>query len=96
MKFKDKFSEHYADLLSGQYDCLDRIVLNAYYPKLLDGGGVRDWWRRLHGSDSGLTTAALMNVAGAMSKRVQAYCKKNNIAFVHYNRSEERRVGKEC
>ena len=90
MKFKDKFSEQYADLLSGQYDCLDRIVLNAYYPKLLDGGGVRDWWRRLHGSDSGLTTAALMNIAGAMSKRVQSYCKKNNIPFVHYNTGERK------
>ena len=26
-----------------------------------------------------MTTIALMNMAGAMSKRVQAYCKKNNI-----------------
>ena len=54
MIFKDKFSEHYADFLSGQYDCIDRIVLNGYYPKLLSGGGVRDWWRLLHGSDTGL------------------------------------------
>ena len=90
MKFKDKFSEHYADLLSGQYDCIDRIVLNGYYPKLLSGGGVRDWWRQLHGNDSGLNTTALMNMAGAMSKRVQSYCKKNNIPFVHYNTGERK------
>jgi hypothetical protein len=42
MKYNNKFSEHYADLLEGQYDCVDRIVLNAYYPKLLSGGGIRD------------------------------------------------------
>ena len=90
MKLKDKFSEHYADFLSGQYDCIDRIVLNAYYPKLLNGGGVRDWWRQLHGNDSGLNTTALMNMAGAMSKRVQAYCKMNNIPFVHYQTGERK------
>ena len=26
------FSERYGDLLTGSYDCVDRIVLNAYYP----------------------------------------------------------------
>jgi hypothetical protein len=90
MKYKDKFSEHYQDLLEGQYDCIDRIVLNAYYPKLLNGGGVRDWWRLLYGNDSGLNTTALMNMAGVMSKRVQAYCKKNNIPFVHYQTGERK------
>jgi len=90
MKFKDKFSEHYADLLSGQYDCIDRIVLNAYCPKLLNGGGVRDWWRLLYGNDAGLNTTALMNMAGAMSKRVQAWCKKKNIPFIHYQTGERK------
>ncbi len=63
MKYKNKFSEHYDDLLEGQYDCIDRIVLNAYYPKLLSGGGLRDWWRQFQGSDEGLNTAALMRMA---------------------------------
>ena len=90
MKFKDKFSEHYADLLAGRYDCIDRIVLNAYYPKLLSGGGLRDWWRQLHGSDAGLTTNGLMKMAGTMSKRVQAYCKSNNVPFVHYSTGERK------
>jgi len=27
----DRFSELYQDLLSGSYDCVDRIVLNAYF-----------------------------------------------------------------
>ncbi|MEJ7680375.1 MAG: hypothetical protein WKG06_21480 [Segetibacter sp.] len=63
MKYKNKFTEHYADLLEGQYDCIDRIVLNAYYPKVLSGGGFRDWWRQMQGSDEGLDTAALMRMS---------------------------------
>ncbi len=90
MKYNNKFSEHYADLLEGQYDCIDRIVLNAYYPKLLSGGGFRDWWRQLQGSDEGLNTAALMRMAGVVSQRVQAYCKKSNISFVHYQTGERK------
>jgi len=90
MKYKSTFSEHYRDLLEGQYDCIDRIVLNAYYPKLLSGGGFRDWWRLLHGSDEGLNTAALMRMAGVVSQRVQAYCKKNSIAFMHYQTGERK------
>ncbi|MBC7889983.1 MAG: hypothetical protein H7Z13_19065 [Ferruginibacter sp.] len=31
-----------------------------------------------------------MNRAGAMSRRVQAYCKKNNTPFVHYNTGERK------
>jgi hypothetical protein len=27
----DDFSERYGDLLTGSYDCVDRIVLNAYF-----------------------------------------------------------------
>lgn len=90
MKYHNKFSEHYSDLLEGQYDCIDRIVLNAYYPKLLSGGGLRDWWRQLQGSDEGLNTAALMRMAGVVSQRVQAYCKKNHIPFVHYQSGERK------
>lgn len=29
---RDQFSEHYEDLLDGGYNCVDRIVLNAYFP----------------------------------------------------------------
>ena len=90
MKYKNKFSEHYFDLLEGQYDCIDRVVLNAYYPKLLSGGGLRDWWRQLKGNDSDLNTVALMRMAGVVSQRVQAYCKKNNMPFVHYQTGERK------
>ena len=90
MKYKDQFSRDYADLLDGLYDCIDRIVLNAYCPMLLSGGGIRFWWRQLKGGDSDLNTAALMRMAGVVSQRVQAYCRKNNIPFVHYQTGERK------
>lgn len=37
----DQLSDQYADLLSGTYDCVDRIILNAYFPKGVDDGGFR-------------------------------------------------------
>ncbi|WP_157743022.1 hypothetical protein [Micromonospora coriariae] len=45
----DEFSARYADLVTGSYDCVDPIVLNAYYPLGRGPGGIRTWWRRLHG-----------------------------------------------
>ena len=44
----DDFCERYGDLLTGSYDCVDRIVLNAYFPLGHNPGGFRFWWRRLH------------------------------------------------
>jgi len=37
----DSLSERYEDLLSGSYDCVDRIVLNAYFRMGHDPGGFR-------------------------------------------------------
>ena len=31
----------YADLLIGQYDCVDRIILNAYFPLACSPGPAR-------------------------------------------------------
>jgi hypothetical protein len=47
----DGLSTLYRDLLSGSYDCVDRIVLNAYFRMGHDPGGFRVWWRApdLHG-----------------------------------------------
>ena len=47
----DWLSDRYADLLSGSYDCVDWIVLNAYFRIGHDPGGFRLWWRALTGSD---------------------------------------------
>ena len=68
----DGFSERYGDLLYGSYDCVDRIVLNAYYPLGYNPGGFRTWWRRLHGDDEQLDNAHLMRMAGRFARRVRA------------------------
>ena len=43
----DGLSTLYQDLLGGSYDCVDRIVLNAYFRMAHDPGGFRVWWRAL-------------------------------------------------
>ena len=44
----DEFSLRYSDLVTGSYDCVDRIVLNAFFPLGHNPGGFRTWWRRWH------------------------------------------------
>src|SRR6476661_5851331 len=56
----DGLSTLYRDLLGGSYDCVDRIVLNAYFRMGHDPGGFRVWWRALTGSDETLENAYLM------------------------------------
>ena len=84
MKTKDSLTEHYAPLLEGTYDCIDRIVLNAYCPMLLVTGGVRNWYRVMEGDDKDMSDATMMRYAGRFSRRVQAFCKKKNIPFIHF------------
>lgn len=69
----DEFSERYSDLVTGFYDCVDRIVLNAYYPLGHHPGGFRTWWRRLRGSDEQLDDTHLMRMAGRLARRVKAW-----------------------
>ena len=69
----DGFSERYGDLLFGSYDCVDRLVLNAYNTLCYSPGGFRTWWRRLHeGSDEDLDNTHLMRMAGRFARRVSA------------------------
>jgi hypothetical protein len=70
----DEFSQYYAELLQGTYDCVDRIVLNAFYPLGPTRGGVRSWWRRLYGDDSNLDDEHLREMAGTFSRRLHAFC----------------------
>ena len=60
----DGLSTLYQDLLGGSYDCVDRIVLNAYFRMGHSPGGFRVWWRALTGSDETLENAYLMRLAG--------------------------------
>jgi hypothetical protein len=59
----DGLSTLYQDLLGGSYDCVDRIVLNAYFRTGHDPGGFRVWWRALTGSDETLENACLLMLA---------------------------------
>jgi len=78
----DEFSQYYAELLQGTYDCVDRIVLNAFYPLGQTGGGVRSWWRRLYGDDSNLDDEHLREMAGTFSRRLHAFCAKQGIPII--------------
>ena len=46
MNTPDDFSQYHAELLEGVYDCVDRIVLNAFFPMGQTGGGMRCLWRQ--------------------------------------------------
>ena len=82
MTASDAFSEYYAELLQGSYDCVDRIVLNAFFPLGQTGGGVRSWWRCLRGDDLTLDDEHLRDMAGTFSRRLHAFCTKQGIPLI--------------
>ena len=86
----DGLSTLYQDLLSGSYDCVDRIVLNAYFRMGHDPGGFRVWWRALTGSDETLENAYLMRMAGRFSRRVRGYAKAHNIPVIDCSMGERK------
>ena len=90
MKTTDEFCEQYRDILEGQYDCVDRIVLNAYYILAQTPGGFRTWWRQVHGSDEKLTETMVMRYAGRFARRVRAYAGKNGIPLLQCGRGERK------
>src|SRR6201988_3549346 len=78
----DGLSTLYQDLMGGSYDCVDRIVLNAYFRTGHDPGGFRVWWRALTGSDQTLENTYLMRLAGRFSRRVRGYAKAHGIPVI--------------
>jgi hypothetical protein len=90
MNTPDLFSQYYAELLEGIYDCADRMVLNAYFPLGQSGGGLRSWWRRLRGDDSHMDDEHLREMAGTFSRRVNAYCDKHGIPIVEAQADERK------
>ena len=82
MTASDAFSEYYAELLQGTYDCVDRIVLNAFFPIGQTAGGIRTWWRFLRGDDLSLDDDHLREMAGTFSRRLQAFCVKHGIPLI--------------
>ena len=80
----DDFTERYGNLLTGSYDCVDRIVLNAYFPMGHNPGGFRVWWRRLHeGSEERLDDTHLMRFAGRFARRVKAWGESAGVPVIY-------------
>jgi hypothetical protein len=82
MNPSDELSRYYAELLEGTYDCVDRVVLNAYFPMGQTGGGLRTWWRQLHGSDANLNDDQLRDMAGTLSRRLRVYCARHQVPVI--------------
>ena len=83
MEQVDDFSAYHDELLDGHYDCVDRIVLNGYFPLGQQGGGFRTWWRALTGSDQTLDQEHLQRLAGRFSRRLHAWAKQQGIPLIH-------------
>jgi hypothetical protein len=78
----DGLSDLYLDLLTGSYDCVDRIILNAYFRMGHSPGGFHVWWQALTGSDDTLDNTHLMRMAGRFSRRLRGYAKAHDIPVI--------------
>jgi hypothetical protein len=89
----DDFSARYGDLINGSYDCVDRVVLNAWFPMGVNPGGLRTWWRRLHGgSDDQLDDTHLMRMAGRFARRVKAWAAANGVPLIFCKAGERKHL----
>src|ERR1044071_4247751 len=86
----DELSQRYGRLLEGGYDCVDRIVLNAYFRLCYSGGGFREWWQRLMGSEEKLDNAHLMRMAGRFSRRVRGFARAHGIPVIDCNSEDKK------
>ena len=89
----DDLSVRYGNLLTGCYDCVDRIVLNAFFPFGCSPGGFRTWWRALHdGSDEHLDDAHLMRMAGRFGRRVRAWGQSAGVPVIYCKTGERKHL----
>ena len=87
----DLLSERCGDLLTGSYDCVDRIVLNAYFCLGHSPGGFRTWWRRWHiDGDQQLDNAHLMRLAGRFARRLRASAQAHGIPVIDSKAGERK------
>ncbi len=87
----DLISERCGDLLTGSYDCPDRIVVNAYYCMGHAPGGFRTWWRRWHSDgDAQLDNAHLMRLAGRFARRLRASAQAHGIPVIDCKAGERK------
>ncbi|MGH9165460.1 MAG: hypothetical protein ACRDZW_08125, partial [Acidimicrobiales bacterium] len=89
----DEFTARYSDLLTGVYDCVDRIVFNAYFSLGHSPGGFRVWWRRWHDDrDDDLDNAHLMRMAGRFSRRVRGWAAANGVEVIDCKSGERKHL----
>jgi len=86
----DGLSERYQDLLTGSYDCVDRIVLNGYFRPGHNAGGFRLWWLTLAGSIETLDNTHLMRLAGRFSRRVRGWAKAKGVPIIDCRAGERK------
>jgi hypothetical protein len=89
-EMKDQLSTRLADILNGSYDCVDRIVFNAYFQFGQTPAGFRLWWRQLEGSDDDLDNNHLMRMAGRLARRLRAHASAHNIPVVDCDTKERK------
>jgi hypothetical protein len=83
MLTSDDFSTYVADLLSGTYDCVDRISLRGYYPLGQTSGGLLTWWNQLF-PHTPLSQQGLRKLAGDFARRVHACARKHKIPLRYF------------
>ena len=83
MKTADDLSTYAVDLLTGTYDCVDRISVRGYYPLGQTSGGLLTWWNQLFPNRK-LTEQGLRKLAGDFARRVNGYARKHKIALRYF------------
>jgi hypothetical protein len=93
----DDFTERCGDLIEGSYDCVDWVVLNAFFPVGHRRGGFRCWWRRLRGSDDQLDDRRLMRMAGRFAGRVKVWAAADGVPVIFCAVGERRHlIAEQC
>ena len=75
----DGLSRTCARSSSGAYDCLDRIVLNAYCRFAQNPGGFCVWWRQITGDQTKLDNAHLSRMSGRFHRRLRSWAMANRV-----------------
>jgi len=83
MLTSDDFSTYVADLLSGTYDCVDRISVRGYFPLGQTSGGLLTWWNKLF-PNTALSEQRLRKLAGDFARRVHASARKHKIPLRYF------------
>ena len=89
----DDFSERYGDLLTGSYDCVDRIVLNAYSPWGIIRAGSGAGGAGCHDDcDEQLDNTHLMRFAGRFARRLKAWGNANGVPVIYCKAGERKHL----